>query len=96
MLVNIADKSFRLFFRYYISELELSKKLSDVRVTEANFCDPIDPKLTYFLGIAMCSPKDNFTKARGRKLAISRAIQNLPVSDRVKVWQQIIEKIHLI
>ncbi len=39
------------------------------------------------LGTSVCSPKDNFRKSKGRKLAVANAIQELPKEDRKKIWE---------
>ncbi len=42
--------------------------------------------LTAVTGIARCSRKDNFEKAKGRKLAFTRAISHLPRDTRRQLW----------
>lgn len=38
-------------------------------------------------GLAECHPSDNFNKARGRKLALKRAIASLPREERGQIWK---------
>lgn len=37
-------------------------------------------------GDAKCSPKDNFSRRIGRKIAFTRAIKQLPREQRQKLW----------
>ena len=39
------------------------------------------------LGVAICALGDRFCKATGRKLALARALQDMPRTDRTLVWQ---------
>lgn len=38
-------------------------------------------------GWSICSPKDNFVKSKGRKLAVTDAIKCLPRKDRKAIWE---------
>ena len=38
-------------------------------------------------GYAVCSKDDNFCRATGRKIALTRALQNYPREFRREVWQ---------
>ena len=35
---------------------------------------------------AYCNPSDQFNKAKGRKLALARAIESLPRAERKQIW----------
>ena len=35
---------------------------------------------------AYCNPSDQFNKAKGRKLALARAIESLPRAERGQIW----------
>ena len=37
-------------------------------------------------GEAHCNPSDQFNKAKGRKLALARAIESLPRAERKQIW----------
>jgi hypothetical protein len=37
-------------------------------------------------GVAHCSPKDQFDRNKGRKIAMGRALQALPKGDRQVFW----------
>ena len=37
-------------------------------------------------GRAFCNPSDQFNKAKGRKLALARAIESLPRAERGQIW----------
>ena len=36
--------------------------------------------------LALCHPNDQFNKAKGRKLALARAIESLPRAERKQIW----------
>lgn len=42
--------------------------------------------ITELVGVSSCHPKDAFDKAKGRKLAIERAIQHLSRDERKSIW----------
>lgn len=46
-------------------------------------------------GVAKCSPRDQFAKATGRKLALARALRTLGVQRDVRrgVWQAYFDKV---
>lgn len=45
------------------------------------------------IGSAFKSPRDNFSKAVGRKLALGRALSVLPREERKEFWEKYFEKI---
>ena len=44
------------------------------------------------VGAAYCSPKDNFSRIKGRKIALARAIKDLPRSERKVIWDEYLDK----
>lgn len=36
--------------------------------------------------LALCHPSDQFNKAKGRKLSLARAIEELPREERRQIW----------
>ena len=46
-----------------------------------------DEKMEGSIGSAVCSKDDNFCRATGRKIALTRALQNYPREFRREVWQ---------
>jgi hypothetical protein len=54
-------------------------------------CKVVCGSLTH-VGAADCSPKDNFSRIKGRKIALTRAIKDLPRSDRKVIWNEYLDK----
>jgi len=44
------------------------------------------------VGITFCSLSDNFSRAVGRKIALTRAVKNLPKDLRTKIWHEYFSK----
>ena len=47
------------------------------------------------IGKAVCSPEDNFCKATGRKVALTRALRTLPRDLRKEVWDTYLERVKI-
>ncbi len=63
----------KFFHLYYFSE----KEQGNYRITIATIVMKDKFEIPFVkIGIAYCSPKDNFTKARGRQIAEGRAIKS--------------------
>ncbi len=75
MRVTLDGQQYRIGFRY--------DALSPT-VTDAFLLDEAGVVLTG--GRAWCHEKDNFCKETGRKLALTRAIKDLPKEQRKLVW----------
>ena len=46
-----------------------------------------DENLEGSIGVTVCSTDDNFCRATGRKIALTRALQNYPREFRREIWQ---------
>lgn len=44
--------------------------------------------IVVFTGTALLHPKDNFNKAIGRKISLTRAIEDLPKTVRTQIWEK--------
>ena len=44
------------------------------------------------IGTATCHPHDNFSRRVGRRIALTRAIKNLPREYRKRVWEKYLAK----
>lgn len=70
-----------------ISEGEVTIKFNHERMLGQRFTACMIGGAVEASGIAMCSRGDNFCRAIGRKVALKRAIKNLPRPERTKIWQ---------
>ena len=59
-------------------------------------CDIIDPQTggTLLYGGAACSWQDRFTRKIGRKVALTRAIKDMPRDFRSQVWAAYLQMQH--
>lgn len=53
------------------------------------------PKTISALGRAWCSWDDNFSRAKGRKISLAKAIEKFPVEFRTNVWKAYFKKLDL-
>lgn len=60
--------------------------LNDVPWQRATGCFLTIPGGDLLVGTASCSKKDRFVRAKGRELALARALKNLPKDERKLVW----------
>lgn len=81
---GILDREYRIRFAH-------THDRSEVRVTQCWIEFRITPKEGWLAlpcpGLARCSPKDQFTKEKGRKLSLARATERWDVSGRRAAWK---------
>lgn len=77
MKVDLLSGSIRVYFRHVVDEY-----------THAIIKDKYNELIGY--GIAYCNPGDQFTYAKGRQIALDRALDNDEFSreDRRCIWEQ--------
>lgn len=88
MTIDIEGKSYHLQFVYGIEPVDKqhSGGKVDCRTIQAIFVDSGD--VIIWTGKATCSPTDRFERAIGRKIALQRAIAELPRETRRSIWIQ--------
>lgn len=84
---------FGITFAHPTLQTEIGAHILKVRVTRCDlfeiFTGPLARERPIASEIAKCSPRDNFEKERGRKIALTRAIEaaKLPKKDRSILWE---------
>lgn len=70
------------------SEATIHPAVSDTRVCSLNERPCGTPGMV--TGVASCSKSDNFSRTKGRKIAIAKAmlLANLPRKDRAVIWKR--------
>jgi hypothetical protein len=95
MQVEIGDRKYRLWFRY--GHLFSSHPKHQGVIVNVVTCTIVDgvvvkphPARVIAEGVSECSPTDKFSKVKGRKIALARALDAAKLSreDRAKVWEQ--------
>jgi len=86
MRIKLKDRDYSIHFKH------------EPRVTTALIDEHLFPYYRLAEGRAFCSPQDNFSKVKGRKIALARALQIwLPNTqpgyrdNRREVWRQLVE-----
>lgn len=79
-------------FQHEGNEYQIRVDYSDVgsRTVEVSIRGPYwdnTQQIVCFTGVARCSPKDNFSKRMGRKIALRRALSNTNRVFRKSAWQ---------
>ena len=78
MKIVIRDVEYKVRFRHDPPDL----------FERETVCDFFDGEKLRYTGWAICVEGDQFQRAKGRQIALTRAIANLPREDRKLVWQQ--------
>ena len=88
MLLKLNDgREFRVWWGYWDKNPLLP------RVIVVYLAPPdVPPAQVPVSGYAKCSPRDQFTRAKGRKIAFTRAIQGFSKSERAQLWQELWSK----
>lgn len=76
MIVTVNGKEYKVQFAHYANK--------------KSRCQIVSGEMIIGAGVAVCSPEDQFCRARGRKLALSRAIiEAFPRTERTAFWEAI-------
>jgi hypothetical protein len=78
MKIVIRDVEYKVRFRHDPPDL----------FERETVCDFFDGEKLRYTGWAICVEGDQFQRAKGRQIALTRAIANLPREDRKLVWKQ--------
>jgi hypothetical protein len=96
-MFKITPKGIKVYFKHYGLEDNIRWSKDKVSHTQCfiEFQDLKNPKkiLEVRIGYAWCSPKDNFNKETGRKLALKRALDTpkLTKEQRTEIWKAYFE-----
>ena len=76
MIVTVNGKEYKIQFSHYKQR--------------KSRCQIVSGEMIIGAGLAVCSPEDQFRRARGRKLALSRAIiEAFPRPERAAFWEAV-------
>lgn len=76
---------YRISFEYLrTAPTKVCKKGHPIGVACAVEVDSIED---VYIGYSYCHPKDQFNKITGRKMALTRAIEDLPREERREIWE---------
>ncbi len=80
---------FEFEYKYFSPQdlLDYKKLTSEVPRRAVRVYVIVSQTSTSYEGISVCNPKDRFSKAVGRKLAVTSAIRTLAKPLRTKVWE---------
>lgn len=81
--VTVDGKRYRVIFAY--------AKVDDGRIATGAFIRNEENAVIHFSD-AVCSKKDNFSKEKGRKLALARLVKDFPREVRAAFWKAYFEK----
>lgn len=85
------DKQYKIYFTFYETEqnLHIDGELKNIKCKTVKCAVSSLPDMDIFTEAeAVCSPKDNFNRHKGRKLAFKRAVTGLPWHLRQMLWGQ--------
>ena len=85
MKINVDEEIYNIAFQHD----------KDHKWTTAEIHEPTDTGVDYvWVGVTECSPKDTYNKILGRKIALSRAMENadFPKEVRTKIWNALKER----
>ena len=75
MKLNVFGQQYTVKFRHFLD----GKKVTT--------CDIIAGEIIFGSGAALCSEKDQFNRARGRKIAFARAVKAFNRNEREAFWK---------
>ena len=89
MRVQIDDKNFEILFRHVRIEDKPENAPPIQAFTE---CEIVklngESKMRWSTGYAICSVKDQFRRATGRKIALTRAVACFRRDQRTQIWNE--------
>lgn len=90
MRLEIGDSVYHIHFRYgkYDARRETRSEIHTGECMDSKFSSEICGVPYRGVGFAWCADQDEFVKAKGRKLALARAMKNLglPRAERQEIW----------
>lgn len=92
MVINVDERTLRVRFFYSIPSFVRSDNLAS-RYCTATIEEYIsDSWIGIRRSVARCHPNDQYARKTGRKIALTRAIINLPKDVRTKIWLALFKK----
>ena len=85
MILNSGNTDYRLNFSHYEDENGRATACTIERV-EAGGRFKDDGSQIGTVGKAQCAPEDNFCKATGRKISLTRALSTVDKAERSDIW----------
>ena len=98
MRLLIGDTVFHIHFRYgkYDGRRQTRAEIHPDECIDPRFSTEICGADKRGVGFSWCSRLDEFVKAKGRKIALARAMSNLGLDREIRtaVWAHYLDKVH--